>query len=196
MNAAPPFPRSRGDCVVHSPGSMTPWPLRPANAGPTVERRRRRGTAMTAKLRRTLQANLTWAGVGILVLAILYILSYAPMIRWKGETRRFIPRGGDIPMVVFPDGKQFPLYRPIDWLVDHTPLGTPLSGGQTFGECDTNSSMQHSIARINCRSCSPHTSPCAAERSPAHSSASARLPFSNASRNQLRPGIGRRHGVL
>ena len=81
---------------------------------------------MTAKPRKPLLVNLTWAGVTLLGLAILYVLSYAPVVSWS-RTAPTLPRGG-LPWVytVYRDGRELPLYRPCDWLIDHTPLQQPL----------------------------------------------------------------------
>jgi hypothetical protein len=74
---------------------------------------------MTAKPRKPLLVNLTWAG--ILVLPVMYVLSYAPVVRWEYSRLSTIDHLVGLPM----DGSDLPLYAPVDWLIDHTPLRRP-----------------------------------------------------------------------
>ena len=64
----------------------------------------------------TREAFVRWAVTTICCLAIAYPLSYAPVVRWERE------RGGS-GMI---DGSRLPAYRPIDRLIDNSPLGRPL----------------------------------------------------------------------
>ena len=72
---------------------------------------------MTAKPRKPLLVNLTWAGVLVFVFVpVLYVLSYAPAVQWKcGQTGSMTIDGGELP-----------IYQPVDWLIDNTPLERPL----------------------------------------------------------------------
>ena len=110
---------------------------------------------MTAKPpRKPLLVNLTWATAALLSLAMLYVLSYAPAYRLKyGRyvppampvvthllslsppeeipiTTIIPPASEVIPIVTVPDSRWqwLPLscYRPVEWLIDHTPLREPL----------------------------------------------------------------------
>jgi hypothetical protein len=40
---------------------------------------------MTAKARKPLLVNLTWAAVALMGLAMVYVLSYAPVVWWRPE---------------------------------------------------------------------------------------------------------------
>lgn len=74
---------------------------------------------MTAKPRPGLLVNLALATV--LVLPILYVLSYAPVLRWRIGSD---PRAIDQPR---PDGlAHLPGYGPVEWIHDRTPLTRPL----------------------------------------------------------------------
>jgi hypothetical protein len=53
-----------------------------------------------------------WIGSLVLGPIVLYLMSYAPVVRW--ECRSVITE----PV----DGKRFPVYRPADWVIDRTPL--------------------------------------------------------------------------
>ncbi len=74
---------------------------------------------MTAKTRKPLLLNLTL--VAVLLLPLLYVLSYAPVVRCikanqpEDPYRLFVADGSDLPM-----------YLPVDWLIDKTPLKKPL----------------------------------------------------------------------
>ena len=60
--------------------------------------------------------------------ALVYVFSYAPVVRMKNpfilysgtDYKGFSPTSGSI------DGHNLPLFRPIDWLIDETPLRRPL----------------------------------------------------------------------
>jgi hypothetical protein len=94
---------------------------------------------MTAKPRKPLLVNLTWAGVLIVLLPVMYVLSYAPAYRLKF--------GKPVPVVVSPQlhlwgsyEPPFPTirlqerrwwvpiscYYPVEWMIEHTPLREPL----------------------------------------------------------------------
>jgi hypothetical protein len=57
--------------------------------------------------------------LALLALSLLYVLSYAPVVRWTA-------RRTDPARETLFDGDDFPVYRPLDWLIYHTPLRTPL----------------------------------------------------------------------
>jgi hypothetical protein len=63
--------------------------------------------------------------VAVLVLLLAYVLSYAPLVRWfiARHTRRTGPDSVTIPLV---DGEDLPAYRPVDLLIDASPLRAPL----------------------------------------------------------------------
>jgi hypothetical protein len=67
---------------------------------------------MTAKPRKPLLANLTWVGVLVFAFPVLYVLSYAPVYRLMYEPTFVETR--------------IPGYSPVEWLIDRTPLRTPL----------------------------------------------------------------------
>jgi len=84
--------------------------------------------------------NITWASVALLVVLVLYVLSYAPMYRLKyGQPLRILT-AADLHLVkVAPPSlpatfrtqeprEWVPLacYAPVDWLIDGTPLRRPL----------------------------------------------------------------------
>src|SRR5262245_32581058 len=62
----------------------------------------------------TLLVNIAWAAALVVLLAIGYALSYAPIVRFTNA--RFDATDGD--------GLLF--YKPVDWLIDSTPLRGPL----------------------------------------------------------------------
>jgi hypothetical protein len=105
------------------------------------------------KPRKPLLVNLTWATAALLSLAVLYVLSYAPAFRLKyGNSvptsmpmvthlvslsppedvliTAIPPPSEFIPTVTLPDPRWqwLPLscYRPVEWLIDQTPLREPL----------------------------------------------------------------------
>jgi hypothetical protein len=86
---------------------------------------------MVIKPRNPSLANLTWAAIGLLALAALYVLSYAPVVRLSFGTDRVDPlkpfaadAGSILPPP--PAGDELPAYVPVDWLIDHTPAQRPL----------------------------------------------------------------------
>jgi hypothetical protein len=82
---------------------------------------------MTTKPRKPLLVNLSWAVVGLLGLAALYVLSYAPAIRLGFGTDKFNPYMMlTSPAPPRPPGRQIPAYAPVDWLIDNTPAARPL----------------------------------------------------------------------
>jgi hypothetical protein len=65
------------------------------------------------------------------LLAVLYVLSYAPVVKWKESTLPSVsatdPHTGHTVVITTPvDGQGLPLYVPVDWLIDHTILRHPL----------------------------------------------------------------------
>ena len=70
---------------------------------------------MSAKPRKPLLVNLAWATALVLLVAVGYVLSYAPVYRWQ----------------VGPDVDGFRIlqmsgYGPVEWLMDNTALSKPL----------------------------------------------------------------------
>ena len=57
------------------------------------------------------------------VLPILYVLSYAPVVR---VCDRQFPIVGDPQKPPMADAFLYPEYQPVDWLIDSTPLREPL----------------------------------------------------------------------
>ena len=62
----------------------------------------------------------------IVVLAVVYVLSYAPVVKWKGPYAIHNPHNGPIVFAYPVDGTHLPMYRPVDCLIDETPLREPL----------------------------------------------------------------------
>jgi hypothetical protein len=58
--------------------------------------------------------NLAW--VVALLLPVLYVLSYAPVYSVVRQNTN----------AMAPYGASWVIYRPVDWLIDHTPLDGPL----------------------------------------------------------------------
>jgi hypothetical protein len=65
------------------------------------------------------------------LVVIVYPLSYAPVVRWKAtaiDANRF--KGGpsytSYIVIHSIDSSTLPAYRPVDWLIDNTPLDRPL----------------------------------------------------------------------
>ena len=57
------------------------------------------------------RAILKWAAVALLCVVVAYPMSYAPVVRFN----RSVAFGRDLPM-----------YAPVDWVIDNTPLRDPL----------------------------------------------------------------------
>ena len=53
-------------------------------------------------------------------------MSYAPIVRWESERQSSeAARNGEFYGITV-DGTALPAYKPIDWLIDNTPLDKPL----------------------------------------------------------------------
>lgn len=70
---------------------------------------------VTAKPRKPVLVNLSWAGVLLLAPPLLYVLSYLMAVRLSGTT-------------------EMAAYRPVEWLIDETPLRRPILVGPTLAE--------------------------------------------------------------
>lgn len=75
---------------------------------------------MTAKRPKPLQVNLTWAFVALSGLCGTYVLSYAPVVRCIKA------RQPENDRLLAADGRDLPLYVPVDWHIDETALNEPL----------------------------------------------------------------------
>ena len=67
--------------------------------------------------------------VVLAVLMLLYVLSYAPVVRLMGgwKTYATVDGFGNPATVKAPIyGDDLPVYKPLDWLIDETPLRDPL----------------------------------------------------------------------
>jgi hypothetical protein len=86
---------------------------------------------MPATPRKPLLDNLMWAITALLSLVVVYVLSYAAVVRiafgahrvdplqpMKADTGSFFPPR--------PIGDELPFYVPVDWLIDYTPAERPL----------------------------------------------------------------------
>jgi hypothetical protein len=59
----------------------------------------------------------------LIISPILYVLSYAPVVRLcEGPDQEFDFSG----IVLLPLADEYPLYGPVNWLIDNTPLRKPL----------------------------------------------------------------------
>ncbi len=58
--------------------------------------------------------------LALVLLAAAYLLSYAPVVRWHVAARVGTPGN------TYLDGYDLPVYQPVDWIIDNTPLRTPL----------------------------------------------------------------------
>lgn len=77
----------------------------------------------------TRQAIVRWAAAVLLVLVVVYPLSYAPFVKWKlwEIHERTVQEGYTVGCRFTPiDGSQYHVYRPVDWLIDNTALKQPL----------------------------------------------------------------------
>jgi hypothetical protein len=72
--------------------------------------------------RKPLLANVTWTAAFALVLLVPYLLSYAPVVAYA--EKHDLAQPTDLFDVT--DGKELPIYRPVDLLIDYTPLRRPL----------------------------------------------------------------------
>lgn len=78
----------------------------------------------------------------LIVTPVVYVLSYAPVVKVCGRTAEFPVDGRSlgldirsmdsvvVPLVIvnqpLADGSLYPLYAPVDWLIDNTLLREPL----------------------------------------------------------------------
>ena len=81
---------------------------------------------MTAKPRKPLLVNLTWAVIALVGLAVLYVLSYAPAHRMLFGHVPLIGAVDPINTKTSMPDTRIPAYMPVNWLIDHTPLREPL----------------------------------------------------------------------
>jgi hypothetical protein len=87
---------------------------------------------MSTKARKPWLANLVWATALFFVFGpVLYVLSYAPCVRLLGGGFEVssTPIGGGMTInrvEHWGDGRDYPAYQPVDWLIDNTPLQRPL----------------------------------------------------------------------
>jgi hypothetical protein len=65
--------------------------------------------------------NLAWSAALAAVLTVVYVLSYAPVVRYLEDrpTKEY-------KLFDYTDGDELPFYRPVDSLIDSTPLRSPL----------------------------------------------------------------------
>ena len=73
---------------------------------------------MTTRPRKPLLVSLTLAVVALLGIVALYVLSYAPVVRWM------VWRDPSLSLAI--DSDTVPFYRPVDWVIDNTPIYRPL----------------------------------------------------------------------
>ena len=59
----------------------------------------------------------------IILLAVAYVLSYAPVVKFKQSSTTGTPAAS---LGLPTDGSILPFYRPVDYLIDETPLRSPL----------------------------------------------------------------------
>ena len=66
----------------------------------------------------------------VILLTVAYVLSYAPVVRLNGSwTVQMVPNwNGRVYPIKAPlcGTTGLPVYRPVDWLIDHTPMREPL----------------------------------------------------------------------
>ena len=69
------------------------------------------------------QAFARWAAA-LLLGVVAYPLSYAPVVKLRiGSANEHV---GTPWKMTIADGNELPVYRPVDWLIDRTPLKTPM----------------------------------------------------------------------
>jgi hypothetical protein len=73
---------------------------------------------MTTRSRKPLLVNLVWIAALMLLLFAGYVLSYAPI------ARHYMVRHGMSRSIA--DGTVLPVYKPVDWLIDHSSMREPL----------------------------------------------------------------------
>lgn len=81
---------------------------------------------MSQKPRKPWLVNLAFIAV---LLLLVYPLSYAPVVRLGGGNQDVTPTvfmSMHGPIIDYADGSRYPIYVPVDWLIDHTPLRQPL----------------------------------------------------------------------
>lgn len=69
--------------------------------------------------------------IAVIATIVLYVGSYAPFVRFQGGDRpevswERISATERQPYMRIVDGRRYPAYRPVDWLIDRTPLQRPL----------------------------------------------------------------------
>ena len=85
---------------------------------------------MTFPRHKSIVANLVWGVALVSVFVTGYVLSYAPVVRFGGHEEEWVVPSyfpGTPRRVIIPaDGSRYPIYKPVDWLIDNTPLRSPL----------------------------------------------------------------------
>jgi hypothetical protein len=71
--------------------------------------------------RRSILTNSVLCALASIVLLTVYVLSYAPVVRYVKARQPPDPY-----RLCVADGRDLPLYAPVDWFIDKTPLETPL----------------------------------------------------------------------
>ncbi len=82
-------------------------------------------------------------GLGLLFLGISYCLSYPAYVRHLIVT-------APCSCIADLDGQTLPFYRPVDWLIDHTPIRRPMLAWAQFcgvGDDFTFESLEREYAR-------------------------------------------------
>ena len=61
---------------------------------------------------------------------VLYVMSYAPLVRFRegadSPDSSLLLSGVGSSLYYVYNKTEYPLYRPVDWLIEETPLDTPL----------------------------------------------------------------------